>query len=205
MKEKPNLFFDWDDTIMVSRPLTISYLEKRYRVRISYEEFHHGNASSLDKFLNSKKPELKLSPGEVYLDYAQNFWLSFDWSRSLQFFPYSIEVIKSLSGYYNLWVDTSRQEIEKVFIQAIIDKYFFNCFSGVHCVWKNTNGLGVSKIDFIKSIKGEKVAFIDDSVSEVFKASSFISSYLFDPNKENTNSEIVKLSSWIDIGNMFLK
>ncbi len=205
MKEKPNLFFDWDDTIMVSRPLTIAYLEKRYGVHISYEEFNHGNVNSLDKFLNSKKPELKLSPSEVYLDYAKNFWWAFDGVRSLHFLPYSIEVIKSLSEYYNLWIVTSRQEIEKVFIQEVIDKYFFNCFSGVHCVWKNVYGLGVSKVDFIRNTEGEKIAFVDDSVSEVLKVSSVLISYLFDPRKESSNKGVKKVSSWLEIGNMLLK
>lgn len=65
--------------------------------------------------------------------------------------------------------------------------------------------MGNSKLDFIINIEGEKIAFVDDSVSEVLKVSSVLTSYLFDLRKENTDSGIKKVSSWLEIGNMFLK
>ena len=205
---KPILFFDWDDTMINSRPLKISYFEKRYGISITYEELNHKNANSLNDFLNSKKSGLNISFDEAYLDYARNFWKSFNWNKDLIFLPYSIEVIKSLSFHYDLYIVTQSQKTEKVFIQEIVNKYFSNCFSGIHCVWEYVYGsgyLGNSKLDFIKNIEGEKIAFVDDSVSEILKVQPFIDSYLFDPKKENFDSNIKKVLSWLEIGNMFLK
>jgi hypothetical protein len=87
-----------------------------------------------------------------------------------------------MKNRYNLWLVTARDARTKPVVEHMLDKHFPNCFNGSHFVWTHTldGFIGKQKRDFILDFPGDKVAFIDDSPSEIERTQDIIPSYLLD-------------------------
>jgi hypothetical protein len=205
--EKPHLFFDFDGVKFDTVPHEVKYLNARYGIDIKVSEFR-GKSEIVDKIINSYLPKTdQLDRLEIWKDLGQNYSASIKWHQDVLPMNGMLKVIKSLREKYTIWTVTSRQSDGKYVIQYLLDKYVPGCINGIHCVYTfNDNNLSaVFKKDFIRSIKGEKIAFFDDSPSEIEAVKDLIPSYLFDPFYLYDDIDGADhLHSWEQIGKIFL-
>ncbi len=205
MKKKPHLFFDFDEFIVKSKAAAVAYINKKYGINTTEED--HGDNDSLLEVIKKHDENLNVSFDEAYLDIGHNFHASIEVQKNIPLMEGAKEIIPWLSEKYHLWIVTARQKVGLTAINHILDEYFPGCFQGVHCVWDYIDGIGYSessKKDFILSIPGERVAFIDDSPKEIQRIENIIPTYLFDPKGAYSSYEGNKVSSWQEIGKIFL-
>jgi hypothetical protein len=207
MKNKKNLFFDFDDMKFITLPLLVSYINKKYGIKTTLNEYLDNN-DSLDKIIQEHLPGVLIGYNDIYKDVGENFHASLNWHSDVEPMPHMSEVMKGLKEKYNLYTVTSRQKVGIGVIQYILDKYIPGCITGVHCVWhydKTDGFIANPKRNFIENTPGENIAFFDDSPKEIKKVEDIIPSYLFDPNGLHKDSETKnRVASWEQIGNMFL-
>jgi len=204
--KKPNLFFDFDDTIFRSWPLVVSYLNGKYNLNLKEGDFN--GVTSFEDVITKHREALNLTYDEFYLDYAINFLSSMAWHEKIELMEGAKEIIPLLAKKYNLYIVTARQKISMDVINHLISKNFPDCFKEIHCIWEYVEGIGyvqVSKKDFILGVSGEKIAFIDDSPKEVFKMEGVIPTYIFDPYGTKGEIGFPSFKNWYEIGDKFLK
>ena len=205
--EKPNIFLDLDDLIIKTKAVALSYINKKYGVQITYDEYVNNN-DELHKIIQRHNSNFNLTFDEVYLDYGKNFLASMEWHEDVELMEDVQEVISLLSQKYTLWVVTARQKVGLNVINHLLNRHFQGCFKGIHCVYEWIEGIGyhgISKKDFISNVSGEKLAFIDDSPKEILRMKNIIPTYLFDQDRlYNSMEGVNRVQSWRDIGRIFL-
>lgn len=184
--KKQNLFFDLDGMKFDTLPAHVAYINYRYGINTVPSEYI-GNNDSLDTLIKKHAPGIDSSWEDIYLDVGQNFHSSIEWHKEVKPMEDMCEVILLLAKkYHKLYTVTARQKSGYHVVKHLLDTHIPGCISDIHCVWDYVKGKGfveIAKKDFIQSIKGDNIAFFDDSVSEVKKTAQIIPSYLFDPHE----------------------
>ncbi len=205
--EKPHIFLDFDNLKFHTTPAHIEYVNHTYGVETVYEDYL--DMSNLHAVLQKYENKNIPSYDDFWNDIGINFLSSKKWHENVEPFPDMCEVIYELANKYTLWTVTARQRRAIEVVKYLIDKHIPNCINDIHCVWVNNEDGAFykhSKKDFIESIKGEKVAFIDDTPREIYEMDKIIPSYLFDPaGRYNHLVDIPhRFGSWKEIGETFL-
>jgi hypothetical protein len=204
--EKPYIFLDFDGLQFNTLPALIIFFNETYKINSVAADYISG--SSLQSIIRKYDPGNTTSFDDIYLHHAKNFLASLDWHKNVLPVTGMCEVVPRLVEKYTLWTLTARQNISLPVIRYLSNKYVPNCISGVHCVWSHINGeyRQASKKTFIESVVGEKIAFIDDSKSEIIKMGDTIPSYLFDlPGLHRSDPEIkYHLDDWEEVEKTFL-
>jgi 5'(3')-deoxyribonucleotidase len=207
---KPIVFFDFDDTMVLTNPLVVAFLNSYYKIEIPTDVFLCGN--SLEKVVNSLLPAHKaVTREELYEDYAKFFLGSREWhEKSYPLFESDVYVPK-LASVYDLWIVTARQDGCRPLVEELCERFFPGHITGIHFVWKRVGvrdfQVNKTKSDFIASFTGEKVAYFDDNPGEIRRTRDVISSYLFDPHGHHHADTDIRhrVSSWEEIAHLLLK
>lgn len=205
---KPYLFFDFDGLKFNTTPALVRYMNQRWNMN-SVESDYVNRVHDIESVINKYRKDLNVTYSEAYEDMGKNYNSSLLWQQDVQPIENMCEIMKLLSKKYTLLTVTARQKAGIHVIQYLLDKYIPGCVTDIHCVYESIgNGKfnEVLKKDFIKSLTGEKVAFIDDSPKEIEDMQSTIPSYLFDPKRLHDNLTEIKnrVHSWNEIGEKFL-
>jgi hypothetical protein len=205
--KKGNLFLDYDDLLVDSKPVLIKYLNQRYELNLTLSNYSDND--SLEKVIQEHRKDLEITFNQAYLDIGHNFHASYEWNMLIKPLEDMPKVLPELAKKYILHIPTARQKTGYNVLNQMINIHVPGSITSLHCVWEYIKGKGycdIPKRDFILSIPGEKVAFIDDSMKEVRRTKDIIPSYNFDRHGVYTVPEegILKLSSWNDIGEKFL-
>jgi len=198
---KPKIFFDFDDTLFVTKHLITRYIHEQYDVVLPPDEYHCGN--SLYEIVVSLRTDIKIDRETFWRSYAHDFLASTEWHKNIEPYPDMIETMQQLAKKYEIIIVTARQEISRPVVKQILDIYLPNTISHVHYVWKIINGIYVPylKADFISDLSGEKVAFFDDNPGEIDACSSVIKTILFDPYYLHKGAiTYTNVHSWKEIG-----
>ena len=204
---KPHIFFDFDGLKFNTVPTQTKYLNERWGVNLVPTDYPDGSyyEDTLNKYLADDK---KVTREEVYDDLVENFLKSREWHEQILPMEGMQEVMNALAKKHTLWTVTARQWGGIEMIRYMLDKHIPSCITNIHCVWTNKDKVftSVSKRNFIESIEGEKIGFIDDSPHEVQQIQDLIPSYLFDPKGiHDGNAKIInRVRSWEEIGKIFL-
>lgn len=204
--EKKNIIFDFDDTMVVTGPLLVEYVNKAWDIESTESDYR--NNDEILKVVQMYKNNRIITFNEVYEDYRKNFAMSPKWQDRIKPMPDMCKIVPLLSEKYNLHIATKRNNKCLHLILKILDKYIPGCIQSVYCAIKYTDDLGyicMRKRDFILGLNGESIAFIDDSKHEIDEMKSLIPSYLFDPkNKYGSVYGVRSIQSWKEIGEIFL-
>lgn len=207
MKEG-NMFLDLDGLKFDTLPATAQYMNDRYAINSTATDYIN-RGSELDLVLWEFRPDLKhMTRDEIYMNYGNEFLCSIAYHEGILPIKDMPEVVSGLAKKYRLYTVTARQEKGQHVIKHLNNKYIPGCITNIHCVWSHngTKYINIPKKDFIQSIPGKNVAFIDDSLHEVEDMQNVIPSYLFDQYDfyKNTPNIPNKLISWKEIGDKFL-
>ncbi len=207
MKNK-NIFLDFDGLKFNTTPLIVNFMNEKYGINSKIDDYLN-KGSYIHEILHNYRPDLKhITKDDVYLAYGNEFANSIEKHSDIVPISGMIEIVNRLSKKYNLYTVTARQESGKHVIKHVVDRFIPNCIVDIHCVWKKSGSsfCKIPKIDFVKSIKGEHVAFFDDSLHEIHEMQDFIPSYLFNPKNSNNDLTGIKnhVSSWEEFGEKFL-
>lgn len=205
---KPYLFFDFDELKFNTTPALVSYVNQRWKIDSIHSDYVNNN-DNLDLIIKKYRTDIEINRGEIYEDIGKNFHSSILQQKDVQPMKDMCEIVTLLSKKYTLWTVTARQKAGMHVIQYLLDKHIPGCITGIHCVWEhmgNGNYKEISKKDFVESVSGEKVAFIDDSPKEILKMQATIPSYLFDPDRlhEGLTQVDNRVYGWKEIGERFL-
>lgn len=207
---KPAIFLDFDGLKFDTLQMHVDYLNQRYGIESKPSDYI-GNPS-IDAVLKRYIPEDKHNAivwEEVYLDIGENLNAKVEWHKDVSPLEGMCEVLPRLATKYDLWTITARQKTSMPVIEHLIAKHIPNCIIGIHCVSEhlgNNKFKDMPKRDFVSRYIGEKVAFIDDSPTEIINMQDLIPSYLFDPLGHHDEKKEIKLRvrSWQEIGQLFL-
>ena len=202
------MFIDFDDTILNTRPLTTQYMNQKYGINTTEDDWLDND--HFDSVVNSfRKDKIPVKPEDVYLSFGKEFFHTFD-LKSFHFLENAIETIANLSCHYSLYIITSRQKSEKKNIETILKKGgIYNCFSGIHCVWDfdytKEEFRAIPKAQFIENVKsGINIGAIDDSKKELeLIGNRVLVPTLFNPNKKEQKGILEIARDWQDILNIF--
>ncbi|MDB4984731.1 MAG: hypothetical protein JWM20_910 [Patescibacteria group bacterium] len=208
MNRKKHIFFDFDGMKFDTIPKQVEYLNQRYGLNLTVDD--HTDGLFLDEILNKHLPADKhVTRIDAYRDVSKYFLESHEWHEGIMPMEGMAETLEALSKEYVLWTVTARQIGGIDVIKQVLDRHVPNCIEDIHCVWRYQDGdfKAVSKREFIESIDGEKVGFLDDSPSEVEQIQDIVPSWLFDPTgKHDSNTKIKnRVRSWREIKGLFLK
>ena len=208
MKNKiGNLFFDLDEMKFGTLSAQVAYTNHRWNTETTIDD-HIGQNHKLEELVRKHTGMEHLTRDEVYIDFGRNFLASIDWHKQVQPMPYMQEVMHDLAQKYTLYTVTARQEISLPVIKYLLDTHIPGCITHIHCVYGRINNQYIEKPkkDFIASIKGDNLAFFDDSLSEIRNMQNVIRSYLYDPTNrhEHENDIQHRISSWEEIGKLYL-
>ena len=206
---KPILFFDFDDVLVYTRQVTIDFLTKFYGVQIP-DELNYGGNSVWQMVVGLLPPEKKVSREQFYEDCAQHFLTSHDFHAKATPIAGAEMWVPRLAFKYDLWIVTARQEVSLPVVTKLSRKFFGNHIAGMHFVSRRLGErnfqLIKSKKDFIADFPGMKVAFFDDTPSEVREVQKVIPAYLFDPGHQYGDEPVIRRQgqSWEEIADLLL-
>ncbi len=208
---KPNkdiLFFDFDEFKFKTLGIQKDYINQRYGINLSSEEF---NGHKLEELINLNLPagSTAVKREDVYLDLAENFLSSIDWHFLVEPYEDMPEVVLELSKKYDLITVTARQKSSKSSIEFLLNKFIPGCIKDIHYVYEhigNKKFKEVTKKEFIQGMEGNKKGFFDDSPHEVKEIQGIIPAYLFDPTGIHDNDVDIhnRVRSWKEIGGLLL-
>ncbi|HRH31243.1 MAG TPA: hypothetical protein PK950_01085 [Candidatus Paceibacterota bacterium] len=209
--KKPVLFLDFDGLQFDTIDSHKDYINEKYgiaTIRSDYIDNNHGLHAIIKKYLPVDMHD-SIIPEQVYADIGENLNASIERNMNLIPIEGMREIVPMLAEKYELWTVTARQKSSLEVIEYLQTKHVPNCVIGIHCVWDHLGDYkfhGHSKRDFIANFQGEKVAFIDDSLSEILDMQDIVPSYLFDPRRIHINHPKVqhRVISWEEIGRAFL-
>lgn len=203
---KPYLFFDFDGFLFYTVPPHAAYLNHKYQIH-TVDSDYIGNPD-LDELV-ALHTGVTRPMHAVYEDVGHNFHTSVYWHRSALPIHGMCDVVPKLAERYRIVVVTARSTSGRHVIQYLTDKYVPGCIHDIHCVhhWDGAKFVMHSKRDYIASIEGEKIAFIDDSPKEIFRMEGIIPSYLYDEKGLHAELQDIpaRFANWYEIGNTFLK
>ena len=200
MKNRPTIFVDFDDTLVQTKLLFLRFLNESLSVNIDYRDVDYDSAM-IEK-INSRLPKSDRMSEQEFHDFVQHeFTISEKWHDELQPIDCAARIIPELAERYQLWIVTARTSGANT-TESILEKFFPGCFGGIHFVHRRIpTGYAVfPKRDFIRHFKARKVAFIDDSPTEIRSAKGIVPCHLFDYTKSRTQRKDLKLyHSWHDV------
>lgn len=203
--KKKNLIFDLDDTLFKSRQVLIVYMNKTWGIQSQESDYTTQDTLHLivQKYLNDPS----VTREQVYGHYWKNFSYSDYWHSKLFPMPHMPEVVFGLVKKYNLSIATRRSNQSEVQVNKLLNTFIPNCISSVYFATKTNDGINYvyqRKRDFILGLNGESIAYFDDSPMEIEQTEDIIDSFLFDPNDEHPLRQMMKMRSWLEIGNRYL-
>ena len=208
--EKPVLFLDFDGLKFDTLDIHVRYINERYGIQTVPADYTTTPRleTVIKKYLPDDQHHL-ITGDAVYADIGENCNASLAWHAEVPPIDGMKEVLPLLAEKYRLWTVTARQKSCLHVIEHLLREHVPGCISGIHCVWERMPSgefKGIPKRDFIASFDGRKVAFIDDSPTEIVRMQDLIPSYLFDPAGLNDDNAEIKhrLRSWKEIGETFL-
>ena len=193
--KKPNIFLDFDGLKFHTASQLAIYMNGRFGIN-----------SKTSDYVNNQPLHIVL---RTYISNIENYQTSIKWHEDMLPMEDMCETMYKLAKKYLLWTVTSREKTSVKTIRYLLDKHIPGCITGIHCVYEH-RGSGVfnevSKRDFIQSVSGEKIAFFDDSPSEILKTQDIIPSYLFDPDglHDDIGQITNRVKNWKEIGDRFL-
>ncbi len=205
---KSTLFLDCDGTLLDTVPMTVRYINERYKINSVLNDYL--DTPPLDSIINRYLPKEKpVTIEDAYTDLGENFLSSTELHEGVSPIKGVTKVIPLLAQRYDLWIVTARELRGHPVLMRMVEKHMRGCITGVHCVWKHKGGKEFeerSKRDFIARFPGEKVGFIDDSPAEVLKATGIVPTYLFDPHDHHAHRTDIpqRVRTWDEIGELFL-
>jgi hypothetical protein len=202
-----NIFLDLDGLKFDTLDAHVAYMNWRYGINSKPSDYL--NNPPLQAVVNSYLPaEKHVTREEVYADSGKNFLSSIEWHKDVLPFEDMCEVLPELAKKYRLWTVTARQKGGLHVVKYLLNKYIPNCIYEIHCVWEYVDNefRDIPKKQFISSVSGEKIGFIDDTPHEVIELQPVLPSYLFDPTGINDSHPHIKnrVRSWKEIGELFL-
>ena len=206
---KPVVFLDFDGMKFETITAHTKFINERYGIQTTALEHEH-TQHRLDLLIKKHRSDITLSKDEIYTETGVHFLASIP--RHEEVVPMEEEmpdVVKRLAAKYTLITVTARQTVGLDVIRYLIDKYIPGCISLIHCVYENRTDGGFNhfpKNEFIKNFVGEKVAFFDDSPTEILEMQTTLTSYLYDPFGKYTDRTEIKnhIKSWKEIGALLL-
>jgi len=209
LQMKPTLFFDFDDTSIVTRDAIRLYFKQRYGVDLPEGSYLHGKC--IWKLINDfLPPDQMISRDAFYLDWRDGFLTSQEWHKNVRPVEGADNVIRRLARRYQLWIVIVRQQASSKLVSQLCQKFFGQCISGFHFVWSgdghNSSWKEESKKDFIAGFPGDKVAFFDDSPDEIRNVQEVLPAYLFDPVGYHAEASDIRcrVKSWDEIATLLL-
>lgn len=203
--KKKNLVFDFDDTIVISLPLLIEFMNKTWSIKS--EESDYNGQDMLYKIVQKYTNNPSFTYEDVHASYWNNFALSTEWHDKIMPMPGMSEVVKNLLPKYNLHIATKRSNLSTHLVNKVLNKHIPDCIESVYYATKYIDGIGhlyQTKRDFILGLNGESVGFVDDSPFEIEEMKNAVPSFLFDPRDKHLSRQMDKMRSWEEIGNYFL-
>jgi len=205
--KKENIILDFDGTMFNSLPHYIEFINQFYSINSTADDYMNEFSELL--IVKKYKPEFVGSDNDFWLSILNNFMMSQDWHNKIKPFPGMCEVVFALSEKYNIWVATARSKKAAEPVRFLLETHVSDCISGIYFTRHFLDSTG-SKAEFVKSLPGVKVAFIDNSKKEIIDMCKECNdqpiSYLFDPHNFYANDKeiINRFSGWMDIGEKFL-
>ena len=204
--EKLNIIFDFDDTLFITTPYLVSYINERWD--IDSKESDYVDFSKLEKIVELYKNDSSITHEMIYKDYRSNFMMSYEWHKKVLPMPYMQDIVERLSRKYRLHIATKRSNQGAGVVNMLIDKYIPDCIDSIYYATKYSEFQGYlyqTKRDFIIGLDGKSIAFIDDSKHEVEDTKDIINTFLFDPkDKHNSVDGVQRIRSFLEIGELFL-
>lgn len=204
MTAKPHIFLDFDNSKFDTNMLILNYINERYGIPSIPDDYINNPSYELilQKYL---PPDLIPHKDTIYEDFSKDILQSIEKHDAVAPMEGMVETIFKLSEKFTLWVVTARQRTGLHVIRHMLDKHVPDCIHDIHCVWgqyDNGEYYGVPKRDFIESIEGEKIAFLDDSAKEILEMQDLIPSYLYDPKGVNDSVKNInhRVRSWKEFG-----
>jgi len=201
---KEAFILDFDGVTAITEHLWIEYVNKKYG--INTKKVDYCNGMTLEGMVN-KLTGLNLTFEEFYLDFTQNFTMSFEIHHDVSLLPDAAFVIKELSRKYGLFLSTARNSLGREVIKYILKRHdvakYFNGYHFVYSLTERNEFIKRPKTDFISSFQGRVAYFMDDSDYEIEKSKSLVPSILFG----GTNKSVVgawSSDNWLDMGDLVL-
>ena len=89
--KKGNLFLDYDDFCVNSRPVLIDYLNERYQLNLTLADYSDND--SLEKVIQGHRKDLEITFNQAYLDIGNNFHqVNLFWSVKVSHFDISFRI-----------------------------------------------------------------------------------------------------------------
>jgi 5'(3')-deoxyribonucleotidase len=205
--KKPNAFFDLDGMKFDTVGAHMEYINQRYGINSIITDYLDN--PSLEKVVKKYRPDFAGTRDEVYRDIQKNLLYVIDAHKEIKPFPGMVEVITEVTKKYNLFTVTARPRQGIQVIEYLLETHIPGAIGHVHCVWNHTTDgvIESPKHEFIKSVKGDNVAFFDDAPNEIRKMEGIIKSYLFDPQRhyDGQHKDLAfRAYSWYEIGDILL-
>ena len=205
--KKPIVFLDFDGLKFDTVRAHMLYINEKYAIE-SVESDYIDNPQ-FGKVIRKYKKNFNMNEDKIWEDVGKNFLASHKHHEAVIPIIGMCEIVPKLAEKYTLWTVTARSQNGSEVISRLINKYIPNCIAGIHYVWIHKGNATFDKHpkrDFIEKMKGEKIAFFDDSPSEIIHTQDIIPSYLFDPKRLHEKATHItnRVYSWEEIGNILL-
>lgn len=212
--KKIRTFFDCDGFIFDTIPAHIDYIEKKYGVRFTANDF--AAQPDISQLLRERlQRDRGLSYNEVYKDLGVNFIASWEWHQHVKPIEGAVEVIQKLSPYTEIFIITRRPNISSKVLEKLIKKHIPDTISGIRFGFtfgKHGKHEYVSKKEHISALSTTRMdLFFDDSLHECTEMNNVVKTYLFDPQDIYRNNPHVKgkdmpvVKSWIHVEEKVMK
>ena len=193
----PNVIFDWDGFAFDTIILHSLYLNLRYGISTTVDDFieHPSLETVVNRYLippGGDKSKL-LTRDFVYHDVAVNLLESREWHEKADPIDGFVEVVQTISDRVNILIVSARHEGSIPVMWETLERYgIHQHIADMRCVWKHVQGeeyVGSSKRDIFQSLPGTHLGFFDDSPREVARVCDIVPSYLYDPKRLHRQKE----------------
>jgi len=192
-----NLIVDFDNTQFDSLPVLAEYVNRVFGIK-SLPEDHRD--LPIDQILEKYERKINLTLNEVYYYFIQSFQTSTTWHDYIKPMPGLTEVLPRLAKKCNIYTCSSRQTGGITNIRRLSEIYVPGCIKDIHCVWTYVGPgyTGISKAEFVKSLVGENVMFIDDSPKELSTVKDLVPTILFRESDANSHG-FTSAKNWWEV------
>lgn len=176
---KKNLIIDFDNTQFDTFPVLARYVNMVFGINSQAIDY---TKDSLENILISYGVNSPYSKDEIYYYFIRNFQLNLSLQLEAKPMPGFLEVLPIVASEYNIYTSSARQKVSINCMWQLYEHYGLKDYiSGIHCVWEwqFNRFKETPKIEFIKSLPGEIIAFIDDSIIEIEGVQNLVPSYQY--------------------------
>lgn len=177
-----NLILDFDNTQFNSLPVLTEFINQMFGIESTLEDHSH---LKIEQILEKYEAQTDFTLDEIYYYFVQRFQTSIKWQSIIKPMPGLTEVLPRIARQYNIYTCSSGQTAGIDNIRRLSEEYVPSCIKDIHCVYTYV-GPGytkISKADFIKSLPGENVLFIDDCINELTEVKDLVPTLLFGQTK----------------------